>query len=356
MSPAGPTVREPAWVTDLGAEVWASPTVWNASVLVVTADGGVHSLDSATGEVEWTVPLASSAHGSVAVAGDIGVVVDDAGVVTAVTATGDVAWSTTVGEAADRGTYDNYGSQPALEGDAVFVATLDGTVAALDVASGTVRWARDTEAPIQTGVEVADGRVYVSRMDDRDAAYDAATGDVIWEAHSLGESTTTPTVIASTLITGSRGARMFARDLETGETLWSASFGGSWVQSGAVEMTPGTFAIGSSDLGAVRAYDVDSGQMLWASPIGGWPWGIPAYSDGVVYATALRLDYQTPWEYALYALDASSGEVLWFASGGESLSWDPDGYAAYGAGAGPAVATTHVIAAYLDGTVRGYTR
>src|SRR5690606_28127333 len=101
----------------------------------------------------------------------------------------------------------------------------------------------------------------------------------------------------------------------------TVSLGGSWVQSGGAAIDDSHFAIGSSDYKAVRGFNLDTGEGLWLTKVGGWTWGIPAVADDVVYASEIRIDYQQPWDTGLWALDAYTGEVLWTAGSGPALEW-----------------------------------
>jgi outer membrane protein assembly factor BamB len=220
-----------------------------------------------------------------------------------------------------------------------------------------VVWSTDLESPIQSNLALADGVLQVSTMGRIHYALDARDGSIAWQVEDGTVHSTSPAVIDGKVITGSRSARLTAYDAATGEKAWAKGFGSSWVQSGATALGDGAFVVGSSDSRAVQAFDAaDVTTQLWYSQTTGWPWGIPAVADDVVYETQMMIDYQEPWDTALYALDATDGHVLWTAAGGDALEFEPDGYAMYGVGSSPLVAGDYVVVAGLDGVVRAFRR
>ncbi len=349
--------RPTAWTTDIGAESWSQPAALGELVVVGANDGVVRALDSMSGHVVWEVSTEGAVRGAIAVDGDVAYVSSDSGHVCAIAVDGTVLWTTALSApVADRGPYDNYGSRPAVRDGVVYAATQAGMVGALDAHTGTLLWSVDVGAPVETGLALGEARVHVSTMGNRHLALSASDGSTVWEINTLRPATTTPLVMGGTVIVGSRSAVLQVLDEATGEQLWSVTMGGSWVQSGAVALGDDRFAIGSSDFKAVRGFDLETGEDLWIATVVGWAWGVPVEADGVVYASEIRLDYHEPWDAALWAIDAQTGEVLWTASSGVPLEFKPDDYPAYGNGAGPAVVGPMVIVPGLDGVVRAYER
>lgn len=351
------TGREPAWSTELGTESWSNPAALGDLVVFGANDGVVRAIEAESGEVAWEITTGGQVRGGVAVADDAAYVVSDDGAVYAMDASGTVTWTTALGvPVADRGDYDNYGSTPAIGGGVVYAATQSGHVGALEAATGQLLWSVDVGAPVEAGLALGEGLLHVSTMGNRHVALSVVDGSLVWELPTGAPATTTPYVMGERVIVGSRSANVQVRDEATGDKAWSVSLGGSWVQSGAAPIDEDHFAIGSSDYKAVRAFNVASGEGLWLTKVVGWPWAIPVVADDVVYASEIRLDYQLPWDTALWALDAQTGEVLWTASGGPALEWVPDGYETYGNGASPVVVGDLVIVPGLDGVVRAFER
>jgi len=70
--------------------------------------------------------------------------------------------------------------QAVAAGPLAFVADLDGTVTALELASGTVKWRHFTAARIYAPPSVADGRVYIGSGDGRITCLEAISGRELW--------------------------------------------------------------------------------------------------------------------------------------------------------------------------------
>ncbi len=348
---------ELAWSIDIGVESWSQPGAVGDLVVFGANDGVVRAINSGDGSEAWRVATDGPVRGGVTVADSIAYVVSDDGALYAIDARGEVAWTASLGTSvAERTDYDNYGSAPAVGGGVVYAATQSGHVGAVSVATGELLWSVDVGAPVESGLALGEGRVHVSTMGNRHIALSTDEGSLVWELPTGAPATTTPLVMGEYVVVGSRSANIQVRAEATGEKTWTTSLGGSWVQSGGAAISPTSFAIGSSDYKAVRGFDVATGEGLWLTKVGGWTWAVPVVADNVVYASEIRLDYQLPWDTALWAIDATTGDVLWTAGAGEALEWAPDGYGAYGNGAGPVIVQDLVVVSGLDGVVRAYKR
>lgn len=359
-SPETPTAPQPApaaWSTSLGSESWSQPAVDGDAVFVAANDGEIRRLDLESGAVEWTASTGGAIRAGLTVVDGTLYASSDDGAVYAFDEDGAQVWRTDIGNASEqRSDYDNYGSAPRVVDGSLYVGSRDGSLYALDPATGAVRWASATSGSIRTTPAFGDGRVYVENEANRAYAFDAQTGAMVWEFPLPGVGTTHAAFIDGVVILGSRGAFVTAVDAATGETLWGSSYGSSWVQSGGVDAGGGVVAVGSSDLGVVRAWHVDTGEQAWNARTGGWPWAVPVVADGVLFQSVTRLDYQPPTDQAFYAIDASTGAVLWYALAGAALEWAPSGYPAFGVTASPAIADGRVIVVGLDGVVSAYDR
>ena len=208
------TVR---WTFDTGYDVNTRPAVAGGTVYVSSRDGKVHALDAGTGRLRWTYAIGGSVDSGPAVAGGTVYVASDDDTVYALdAATGGLRWTYTTG--------DCVYSSPAVAGGTVYVgsdrrhgvragcrhrsppldlhhrswrrhpawrwraapstsAATDGTVYALDAATGRLRWAYTTAGSVDSSPAVAGGTVYVGGVDGDDGtvyALDAATGRLRW--------------------------------------------------------------------------------------------------------------------------------------------------------------------------------
>ena len=193
------------------------------AVVTATLAGEVVILDAGTGEPRWTFTPEAGAHmhaAPVPAGPQSVIVVDDRGGIRRIdTATGTTAWETSVGAAV----YD----APAVADGAVFVPTTRGTLHALDLASGSVRWTADLDTqPDGPGVlvstpAVAASGVAVGTSLGHVVLLDAATGAPQWTYTTDGNVTAAPLWIGETLFVGTMDQRVAALDGTTGAEVWS---------------------------------------------------------------------------------------------------------------------------------------
>lgn len=188
---------------------------------------------------------------------------------------------------------------------------------------------------------IHDGTVYVG--DKRISAFDASTGDERWTVPSEDEDeryfATPLTVIDETIYLGSHRRFITALSATDGEEYWRHDIG-SEVYAGPT-VTDDTIYVGT-DSGFVYALKND--EELWSVEVitapEGSVTGAPAVVDGTVYITTANL-YRGDYEPGTYALDAETGEELWFAP------FD----SASGTFASPVVSDTTVYLVDLEGNV-----
>lgn len=112
--------------------------------------------------------------------------------------------------------------RPALDGDLVFIA--DGAdIAALDAATGAVRWSRPVRRapfPAVEALVVGGGAVFVSETDSI-MSLDARTGRTRWTFHPDSQAVVAPALDETTFYTGQRGIPVvYALDRLTGALRW----------------------------------------------------------------------------------------------------------------------------------------
>ncbi|MGB6155496.1 MAG: PQQ-binding-like beta-propeller repeat protein, partial [Castellaniella sp.] len=95
-------------------------------------------------------------------------------------------WSTSIGSGGD------YGFAPQVVGDTAYAATPSGSVVALDLASGAVRWRVD-DKPLQAGVGSDGDTTAVVTREGVVVAYDA-TGHERWRSQAASAVNVPPAV------------------------------------------------------------------------------------------------------------------------------------------------------------------
>ncbi|MDS0280511.1 PQQ-binding-like beta-propeller repeat protein [Haloarcula onubensis] len=174
------------------------------------------------------------------------------------TETPDVRWQRTVGDSVGAASF-----MIVHEGVAVLAPYSGGRLTAVDRADGETVWSKDVN--VRNPMAAAGDKLFAAfGENDTVGAFSLADGSILWDA-------------------------------EVGSYTGGVSVGGDSVFQQGTE--------------AVRAFDTDSGDLLWSvredrRASGGVNGIAPAYHDGFVYAPAAN--YQT-----LLALNAETGETVW---------------------------------------------
>jgi outer membrane protein assembly factor BamB len=314
LSPAnvgGLTVKWRVSVAESGS---ASATVDKNRVYVARHDGKLHALDRNTGQELWSFPPdaldGDFADATPAVANGIVYFGVNRGgpVVYAVdAATGVRVWS-------HGGPLSQIISSPTLENGRVHVAFTDGTIRALDAATGQIIWSVNHPGGAYSSPAVAGGRLYIAIHNRGLLALDAANGATLWLAPIPGPQWSSPAVDNGRVFVGSRDDhKVYAFDAVTGQTLWTATTS-DWVHSSPA-VANGVVYIGN-EAGDLHAFNAATGSLIWRTNLTNT--GIfngPTVANGVVYAAGE--------DNKLYAVEAATGRVLFRGSidnAGQSLA------------------------------------
>ena len=194
--------------------------------------------------------------------------------------------------------------------DAMHTGTADGPSPPYRVA-----WDVDGEAAPVTGVAATDEAVIVL-TEDSVQALDPNDGGTLWE-HGRPSGPVGVPAIAGDLVIHARdegvSGQVVARDLESGELVWQSPVGGA--ATGGPTVADDAVFVGTLR-GEVIALDLASGEERWRFETLGGVTAAPAAADGIVVAVS----YQgTTGRSTVYALDAETGaedETIWQFSGG----------------------------------------
>ncbi|HYU31385.1 MAG TPA: PQQ-binding-like beta-propeller repeat protein [Thermoanaerobaculia bacterium] len=323
----------PLWVANTGAAVTSSPAVADGRVFLQNRKGLVLALSAADGKVLWRaqtgadVPL-DWGHES----GDMFIsspVVADG---TVLVGSGDGhLYALEAGSGHGKWRVETGGrirSSPAVADGVVYVGSLDGSVYAADLATGAVKWRFDTQGrslnsasfgydrkSIQSSPAVADGKVYIGARDGSLYAIDAATGKQKWRVdHGGSWVITAPAVWDGKVFVGSSDLRFLqAVDARISQEIWRVPMPASVWSSPSIAGS--TLYVGDTG-GGVHALDAKNGKTLWTFMTEGGIFGAPVPIDGAVLVTS--------GDGNLYCLAAGDGPVrraVFWDEGLEKSSW-----------------------------------
>ncbi|MEO3805964.1 PQQ-binding-like beta-propeller repeat protein [Nonomuraea sp. B1E8] len=197
-------------------------------------------------------------------------------------------------------------SAPVVTGGVVYATSRDGTVSALDAATGAVRWRYRTGGPVVDDHVVAHGTVYAAGSTGRVVALDASTGRPRWSRKII--------VVGDLVVAAGRlylwtrhpawslKAELVALDAASGRRLWSFEPAGDMLNPEPV--LAGDIVLTGSDHGVMYALDPATGTEKRRHRLG-------AEHDRILLLRAGRTVYTTSSNGDVNALDAVSGEVRW---------------------------------------------
>ena len=213
---------EPRWSVAADGQVAGAPADMDGVVVFATEAGSVVAVDATTGATRWTARAGAPVYSSLAIDDGLVVVGTNAGSIVAFAlADGAVRWSTDVGDVGRVGT-------PAIDDGRVFGSTgLDSAgppshhVVALDAGSGRILWryASPIGAAVYTPA-VSGARAFVTSEDGSVVALDVATGSVAWTANVGGAVEVVPAMAGTAIYAASNAGSAFAIDAATGRELW----------------------------------------------------------------------------------------------------------------------------------------
>ena len=197
------------------------------TVFAATGFGDVYALKAGTGEVKWRKSLLKPLRAAPTSAdARVYVVSVDNELTSLDAASGDILWhhSGITENAALMGA-----SNPAVQGDSVFVAYNSGEIFGLRVQNGRVSWSYSLSSAAQGGAlpAIADirglpvldhGRLFAISHSGRFAAIDQRTGDRLWEADIGGIDT--PVVSGDAVFVYGGDSQLIALSQDNGRALW----------------------------------------------------------------------------------------------------------------------------------------
>jgi outer membrane protein assembly factor BamB len=159
-----------------------------------------------------------------------------------------------------------------IEGTTAYVGDDDGTITAIDLASGAVRWTYDAPGPVQTSIGAAEGTLVFSTQPRPGKvavviALDAADGSERWrfKPTSLPYIATVPAIAGDAVYLGfsdQTGSRARALALADGTQRWDTAVNSQF--SPFTSLIPTTEAVIAVDAyGQAYALDPTTGDRIW---------------------------------------------------------------------------------------------
>ncbi|MCF6753847.1 outer membrane protein assembly factor BamB [Pseudomonas stutzeri] len=222
-------------------------------------------------------------------------------------------WSRSIGE----GQGETYSLLvPAVYGEQIYAADVEGLVVSVDRLTGKVNWKTDLEVPVSGAVGAGYGLVLVGTLRGEVIALDVASGEERWRSRVSSEVLAAPAVNGDIVLVQTQDDRLIALEIDTGAQRWS------YEGSPAVLTLRGTgapvltnqLAIAGLSNGKVIALDTRRGLPVWeqrvAIPQGRSELERVVDIDGGLLLSGGTL-YVATYQGRAAALDVESGRIQW---------------------------------------------
>jgi len=187
---------------------------------------------------------------------------------------------------------------PAIVGNRVFVAAMDGHLYCLDRDSGKEIW-RTRLGPMKASPAHAQGRVYIGNVDGKVYAIDADSGKKLWSFETGGEITSGANFYKDRLLIGSHDSTLYCLSHD-GKKLWEYKIDGPINGSPAV-VEDRTFVAGCDSV--LHAVDARTGKVIRTVELHGQAGATAAiHGDLAVVGTMAN---------QVVAIDWRNGQKLW---------------------------------------------
>lgn len=205
-----------------------------------------------------------------------------------------------------------------VDGDTAFLGDNRGTVYAIDVTTGEIRWTAHAGGFLTTALAVSDGSVVATVQGDRSSrshliAFDATDGTQRWDDEITGEAifASSPAISGDTIVVGFSDRTVRAFDGSDGAERWSTRLNRPMFFTGAPAFTPDAVVIADA-LGQVYRLDPETGERLWDFAINEPVTQSPVVVAGVSVLVATSVG-------RLAAIDLDSGLLVWQSEEGSGL-------------------------------------
>ena len=282
--------------------IYGTPVLADGTLYVSAFEGKLYALNATTLSLDWEYPVDEGGIGRIVggptVAEGLVIFGSSDGYVRAVRNTdGSLAWSFQ--------TQDSVWSTPTVEGDTVYISSLDHHVYALSLTDGRQKWPRpfEAEGAVVSSPLVVDGKLYVGSFDRNFYVLDAISGTVIDRFEGDSWFWANPITDGQRVYAASMGGTLYTLDIGRSPLMRELFDLGSPIVSTPV-LVDGRIAI-TSDGGLIYLISPDTGKQE-----------APAYNVGAEVRAALGVRNDTVYVNAMdrrvWALQmGGSQEKLW---------------------------------------------
>lgn len=205
---------------------------------------------------------------------------------------------------------------PAIDGDVIYAADVEGLVVALERTTGKVIWRKKLGIPVSGAIGIGYGQVLLGTLKGEVIALDSSDGEEQWRARVTSEVLAAPASNGDVVVVQTQDDRLIAFDADTGNQRWIVE------NTPAVLTLRGTgsplvtnrLVVAGLSSGKVVAVDAQRGLPVWEQRIA-IPQGRSELERVVDIDGGLLLSggivYAVSYQGRVAALELDSGRVLW---------------------------------------------
>jgi len=191
-------------------------------------------------------------------------------------------------------------SSPVLDGNMVFITSLDGNIYSYNATTGKKIWSRFLGEHEMASAAVSQGRVVVGSEDKILYCLSEKNGEILWKLKLSNIIRADPAIFDNKIYIGDFSGNFYCINLENGKILWTYKTGDAIANSASVNPN-GDIFLPSFD-GFVYALD-PSGKLLWKFKTNSYPSSsVTTAKDSVLFGT---------YEGGIYAVNALDGKLIW---------------------------------------------
>ncbi len=226
-------------------------------------------------------------------------------------------WRRNVGDGLGRARYP---IAPAREGDTLFAADVNGTVAAFNADNGERKWEIKLGTPVSSALNAIAGHVYLGTRNGEVIALDQRNGNVAWRSRVSSEVLAAPQANQQLLIVQSVDGQVTALDRSSGQEVWAhtTSQPSLTLRGTGTPMVIDPVSFVGFANGRLATLDNRNGQPLWemqiATPRGRSDVDRLVDLSGQPVVTPDGRLFVTSYNGNVVALEATRGGVLWEAN------------------------------------------
>lgn len=205
---------------------------------------------------------------------------------------------------------------PAVYGNEIFAADVEGLVVAMDRFTGREKWSRELKDSISGGLGVGYGLVLLGTLKGEVVALDVTDGSEKWRVPIHSEILSAPAINGDIVVIQTQDDHLIALDMDNGHKRWSYDSTPAvlTLRGTSTPLLTNSMVIAGLSTGKVVALDTQRGIPIWEQRVT-IPQGRSELErvidiDGSMLLSGSTL-YVVTYQGRIAALELQSGRILW---------------------------------------------